>query len=142
MQEPGAMAGPRPGADAAYAGFFPRLISLIIDGLVVGVISWIVGTVLPGGQGSTLSTVVGLVLGIVYYVYFFTSSGQTLGAKVMGIKLVDGNGQNLSVGSAVVRVIVGYVSGMIIFIGYLWMLWDSKKQTLHDKAAGSYVVKL
>jgi uncharacterized RDD family membrane protein YckC len=29
------------------------------------------------------------------------------------------------------------VSFVVFFIGYLWMLWDSNKQTWHDKAAGS-----
>ena len=142
MQEPEAVAGPRPGADVVYAGFFPRLISLIIDALIVGAVGGIIGSVLPSGEGANLGSILGVVLGLIYYVYFFTSSGQTLGAKVMGLKLVDGNGGTLSVGSAVVRVIVAYVSGMILGIGYLWMLWDGKKQTLHDKAAGSYVIKL
>ena len=82
----------------------------------------------------------GALLGLAYYVYFLSSTGQTLGAKVMGIKVVDGNGKVLSTGSAVVRVLGSYVSGMLLGIGYLWMLRDADKQTLHDKMAGSYVV--
>jgi uncharacterized RDD family membrane protein YckC len=41
-----------------------------------------------------------------------------------------------------VRWIVAYISGATIFLGYLWMLWDPRKQTWHDKAAGSFVVKV
>lgn len=35
---------------------------------------------------------------------------------------------------------VGIVSGAVIFIGYLWMLWDREKQTWFDKASNSVVV--
>jgi len=43
-------------------------------------------------------------------------------------------------GRAFVRWLVSLVSGFVILIGYLWMLWDSEKQTWHDKAANSVVV--
>ena len=27
-------------------------------------------------------------------------------------------------------------------LGFLWMVWDKNKQTWHDKAAGSYVIRV
>jgi uncharacterized RDD family membrane protein YckC len=134
-----------PGVSAAYAGFVQRLVSLIIDAIILGVVNGIVSAVLGGAMrdsGQTLASAIGIIISLVYEVYFFTSTGQTIGMKIMNIKLVDANGQLLSTGSAVVRVIVAYVSGIILLIGYLMMLWDSKKQTLHDKAAGSYVIRV
>ena len=141
MQEPGAMAGPRPEVDAQYAGFGARFVGLLIDGVILGVIGWVINTVFQNSMPA-LGSVLGLVVNVGYFVYFFTSTGQTPGAKVMGIKVIDGNGGLLSVGSAVVRVIGSWVSTIILFIGYLMMLWDGKKQTLHDKMAGSYVVRM
>jgi uncharacterized RDD family membrane protein YckC len=32
------------------------------------------------------------------------------------------------------------VSGAVVLIGFLWMIWDREKQTWHDKAAGSVVI--
>ena len=34
------------------------------------------------------------------------------------------------------------VSGLACGLGYLWMLWDPQRQTWHDKAAGTYVVRV
>jgi len=33
------------------------------------------------------------------------------------------------------------ISGQIFYLGYLWMLWDDKQQTWHDKVVGSIVVR-
>jgi uncharacterized RDD family membrane protein YckC len=35
---------------------------------------------------------------------------------------------------------VQYFSAIPLYLGFLWMLWDNKKQTWHDKAAGTVVV--
>jgi uncharacterized RDD family membrane protein YckC len=41
------------------------------------------------------------------------------------------------------REIIGkIVSSIILFIGYLMILWDGKKQGLHDKIAGTVVIKV
>jgi uncharacterized RDD family membrane protein YckC len=134
----GAMAYP----GMAYAGFGSRLISLIIDGIIVGIVNAIIAFALNSATGSqALAQIVGLVIGLGYNVYFFTSTGQTIGMKVLGIKAVDANGNLLTVGAAVIRYFGAIVSAIIIFIGYLMMLWDSRKQTLHDKFAGSFIVK-
>ena len=88
----------------AYAGFGSRLIALIIDGIIVGVVNFIISYVLTTATGSQgLAQAVGLVIALGYNVYFFTSTGQTIGMKVLGIKAVDANGQVLSVGAAVIR---------------------------------------
>lgn len=127
-----------------YAGFFQRLVALIIDGIIISVVSWILLMVLSnvGSAGANLANVIGLVLVLIYDVYFFTSTGQTPGCKVMSIKVVNANSELLSMGQAVIRVVVSYISGAVLLIGYLWMIWDANKQTWHDKAAGSFVIKV
>lgn len=144
MQQSDVFGGDRLGANMRYAGFGGRLVALIIDSIILGIVSNVLGLLIgsrpnefsAGGPG------IGLLLSVVYYGYFLSSTGQTLGGRAMGIKVVDANGNTLSVGSAILRDLASIISGIIFGIGYLMMLWDGKKQTLHDKIAGSYVVKL
>jgi uncharacterized RDD family membrane protein YckC len=71
-------------------------------------------------------------------------SGQkkaTLGKQAMGLKVTDLSGGRINFGQASIRHFGKFISAIILFIGYLMMLWDSKKQTLHDKIAGTLVIK-
>src|SRR5262249_11192921 len=126
-----------------YAGFGSRLVSLIIDSILVGVVNFIIEYVLEAATGSqALSSIVGIAIALGYIVYFFTSTGQTIGMKLLGIKAVDANGNLLTPGASIIRFFGSLVSAIILCIGYLMMLWDGRKQTLHDKFAGSYIVKV
>jgi len=110
----------------------------LIDGFILTVASaglrWVVGDVL--GQ------VVSGVIGLAYYVYLEGSDlGQTLGKKVVGIRVVDIAGAGpIGYGRATVRYLGRFVSAIPLGLGYLWMLWDDQKQTWHDKFARSMVV--
>jgi uncharacterized RDD family membrane protein YckC len=44
-------------------------------------------------------------------------------------------------GKAVLRLIGYFISGIVIWVGFLWILFDANKQGRHDKIAGTYVVK-
>jgi uncharacterized RDD family membrane protein YckC len=132
--------GPRPAVDVIYAGFWRRLAGLFLDGLVLGCVSGFFTLLL--GSDSTIAAALGVLAGVAYQVYFFTGTGQTFGSKVTGVRVVGIDGSPLSIGAALARVLGAYVSGLLLGIGYLWMLWDENKQTLHDKMAGSVVVKL
>ena len=65
----------------------------------------------------------------------------TLGKKALGLKVTSLTGDRISFGQATGRFFGKYVSAIILFIGYLMMIWDDRKQTLHDKMAGTLVVK-
>lgn len=80
----------------------------------------------------------------VVYLYLIATRGQTPGKMIVKIKIVKvGQTQPLGWGTTLLREVVGrFVSGIIPFlIGYLWMLWDKDKQTIHDKIGGTVVVK-
>jgi uncharacterized RDD family membrane protein YckC len=139
MRTVAAASSPRPAVDVIYASFWRRFAGLFLDGLVLGCVSGFFTLLL--GNDSTIATALGVLAGVAYQVYFFTGSGQTLGSKVMGIQVIGVDGNPLSVGAALARVLGAYVSGVLLGIGYLWMLWDANKQTLHDKMAGSVVVQ-
>lgn len=144
--------------ETQYVGFGRRLVAWILDVLVLGVIQFLVGLVLGGGSmalyttnvdtaavagSGMLSTIVGIALSIGYVVFYQGSTGQTIGKKVMSIRVVDSSGDKPSYMTFFLRDIVGKaVSGIILLIGYFMVLWDSKKQGLHDKIAGTYVVRV
>jgi uncharacterized RDD family membrane protein YckC len=143
-----------PVAAVAYAGFWRRFVALIIDGIILGVVGGVLSAVLGLGSGSagggnasfnfgTGGTLLNIVLDLLYFTLMIgLVNGKTLGGMALGIRVVpaDGGG-SVSIGKALIRTVVAYVSGLVLVLGYLWMLWDRNKQTWHDKAAGTYVVK-
>jgi len=120
------------------ASFGLRLGAALIDGLILVVVT----TILRPVVGDTLAEVLGAVLGLAYYVYLEGSgAGQTLGKKVVGIRVVAIAGAGpIGYGRATVRYFGRIVSAIPLGLGYLWMLWDDQKQTWHDKFAMSMVV--
>ena len=120
------------------AGFWRRFAAAFIDALVVGVVEFILRLVL-GGAGIALS----IVFSFGYYTYFHGRTGQTPGDAALGIRVVDiDNGNVIGYGRAFGRVLVSIVSGLVLVLGYLWMLWDPRKQTWHDKAVSSLPVRV
>jgi uncharacterized RDD family membrane protein YckC len=118
------------------AGFWRRFGASFIDALVVDVVTYVLALLL-GNTGAGL----GILIGIGYFTYFHGSTGQTPGDAALSIRVVDADGGgSIGYGRAFVRWLVSIVSGAILLLGYLWMLWDGEKQTWHDKAARSYVV--
>jgi len=68
--------------------------------------------------------------------------GQTLGKRLAGIRVADArSGGAIGSGRALVRHVGRYISGLALGLGYLFMLWDPRQQTWHDKMAGSVVLR-
>ena len=148
----GAPPGPEPGYQAqqpvAYssgsgpsgprAGFWIRFAGLLLDGLILAVPTIVLFLILDVGIAYVLTFVVVLA-------YFIAleggPTGQTLGMKAVSIRVVDFDGGGpIGYGRGTVRALVQYFLSGILYLGYLWMLWDREKQTWHDKASRSVVV--
>ena len=125
------------GPSGPRASFGRRLLAIIIDSIIIGVVYGIFFAI-----SRTLAYVVAVVLGIAYYTYFEGSgSGQTIGKKVLGIRVIDfSTGGPIGYGRAAIRAVARYISQIPCYLGYLWMLWDKEKQTWHDKLANDVVV--
>ncbi len=88
--------------------------------------------------------VIGLVLAIYLYLRHLATTGQTWGRRIAGIKVVDATtGGPPGWGKAIGRSLFeGTISGWVCYLGFLWMLWDSKRQTWHDKVANTLVIRV
>lgn len=128
-----------PEVPVQYGGFWERFGAAFLDGLILMLPNFIMQFMFGRDQGF-LSSI------IINWLYFALQesgpSQATLGKKALGLKVLSVNGRPISFGQATGRFFGRYVSAAILFIGYLMMLWDDKKQTLHDKLAGTIVIKL
>lgn len=129
---------PKRDFDTSYvlAGFGPRLVSAIIDGLIVGFIG-----ALLFGAGRGTGGLIGALVGLAYYWYCWTrQDGQTFGKKIMNLRVIKADGSPMTDSDAVVRYIGYYVNSFVFCLGWIWALFDSKSQGWHDKMANTYVV--
>jgi len=116
-------------------GFWERFAAYFIDGIILGVASVILNFIPILGQ------ILYFLLAILYFPYFYGTTGQTPGKKILGLKVVRLDGLDLTYGKGFLRGLLGYfISGLIFYIGYLMIGWDKKKQGLHDKISGTTVV--
>ena len=71
------------------------------------------------------------------------STGQSPGKKALGIRLVRERepGRPIGFGLSFGRRLLHVVDGLACYLGYLWPLWDEKKQTFADKIVSTVVVK-
>ncbi len=142
---------------AGYANWLYRVASSLIDGLVVAVIAgvgFILALVVGGGIDSSGGmTAAG---SIIYYVFLLAAivvalwnqvfrqgrTGQSLGKSAVGTRLVSlQSGQPIGAGMAFVRGICHIVDSIPCYLGYLWPIWDSKRQTFADKIVSTVVVR-
>jgi uncharacterized RDD family membrane protein YckC len=69
------------------------------------------------------------------------TTGQSLGKKVVGLRLVsEQTGQPIGMAMAFVRDICHIIDAVICYVGFLFPLWDSKRQTLADKIVRTVVI--
>lgn len=77
-----------------------------------------------------------------YFAVLEGRRGQTVGKRATGIKVVDARtGQPIGYGRGVGRFFARILSSAPCYLGYLWPLWDRRRQAFHDKAVGSVVVR-
>lgn len=83
-----------------------------------------------------------LVVQTAYYTYFIArNNGQTLGKRMMKVRVVKLDGKDLTLIDGFVRGGLGYpISSFLFFAGFFWSLLDQRRQTWHDKLANTVVV--
>jgi uncharacterized RDD family membrane protein YckC len=141
----------------ALAGFWRRAVSAFLDWLLVGFAAAAVGALFgvdppapPPAQGDGFNfqlqlagTGPYLLVELAYFTYFHaTSAGQSIGNKILGIRVLDADtGASLPYVRAFVRALMSNISALPCFLGFFWMLWEPRKRTWHDMVANSLVVR-
>lgn len=95
----------------------------------------------PGYGLLMLLSVVGLSFSLWNRTFRQGRTGQSLGKQLLGIRLLNERAMApVGAGAAFVRELAHYIDGVAMYIGYLWPLWDPKRQTFADKICGTVVV--
>jgi len=124
-------------AGVGYVGFWTRLGAQIIDAIIY----WVLVVVMVAIGSSAPLILIAFILVIIYGVYRHLKC-QTLGRRVLGIMVVDDSGKAVGFWRGALREIIGkFVSGILLYLGYLWIAFDPNKQGWHDKVARTYVVR-
>ena len=151
-----------------YAGFITRSFAFIIDLIVVALMLTFVSfaltfisrfielmpdiitslfstsdTSMTNAYNEALPTiilVVNVVLVFGYFIFFWMTSGQTLGKALMGVRVISVSGRPLTFFQALFRFLLYPVSAMFFFLGFLWVLADNQRQGWHDNLARTYVI--
>ncbi|MEU4249414.1 RDD family protein [Amycolatopsis sp. NPDC026612] len=147
QQAPYGQQGAPFGPPRNYANWGQRAGALLIDispVLVIDLLALVVTASGAQGFGAALYGL-GALAGLGWTIYNRWiqqgNTGQSLGKRVLGIKLIsEHTGQPIGAGSAFLRDLCHIVDNLPCYIGYLWPLWDDKSQTFADKILNTVVV--
>lgn len=152
---------PQP-TQVVYVGAGRRALAAFIDGIIlmsVGIVinlafsttQGVVGGVTGGSQAamSAVTSLLGLMIFVVnmvvnlgYSIGFLIWRGATPGKMALGLVVVNTELGKISFIKAALRETIGrFLAVLVIGLGYLWIIWDEKKQGWHDKIAGTLVVE-
>lgn len=123
-----------------YAGFWKRFAAAILDSALLMLVLIVMVGVSPEGSDKPLS-LAGFLLVWLYFAFMERSPKQaTLGKMVLGIKVVDLQGNRISFWRATGRFFGKYISNFTVGIGYVMVAFTNRKQALHDMIASCLVV--
>ncbi|MGF9976620.1 RDD family protein [Viridibacillus arvi] len=141
-----------------YGGFWIRFLATIIDSAVVMVATALIGVVLKIPKGVVSEMIFGdelylttyplyswilIIVGILYFVGLPATTWRgTVGKKVLGIEIVDANGDTISIIRSIIRNIARIFSGLLLCLGYIIAAFHPQKRALHDLVANTYVVNV
>lgn len=134
-----------------YAGFWRRVVSYFIDGLILFVplvilivllVAAVSGSAGAQSGSSALVWPLALLGAWLYFALFERSHLQaTPGKLALGLRVTNAEGERIGFGRATGRYFGKLLSGAILDIGYMMAGWTARKQSLHDLMAGCLVVR-
>jgi uncharacterized RDD family membrane protein YckC len=146
-----------------YGGFWKRAIAFLIDTVIVMIILLIIflagllalwsgsssqyGELLSEGLVDTLIgfmisySFVAVLIHMLYFTYFHGTCGQTPGKMILGLRVVQTTGEEMTLGLAFLRWIGYIISKIFLYLGFIWVAFDRRKQGWHDKIAGTVVIQ-
>jgi uncharacterized RDD family membrane protein YckC len=144
-----------------YGGFWRRWVALLIDKFILYIMYSILIVVelrifppspyarhpdIQAGIGGNMTgrylfshCLISMIISMAYFTYFHGAIGQTPGKILLKLQVVGTTGKRLTYGIAFLRWIGSIISSLPLFLGFLWVAFDSRKQGWHDKIAGTVV---
>lgn len=118
-----------------YASFWRRFAAVLIDLLIIGLV--------PGffTDYNQTSSILAFIITTAYFVWMNGTYGATIGKMVLKIKITKEGGSKINYSDALLRELASFLSIIVLGLGYLWVIWDKKKQGWHDHIAKTVVVK-
>lgn len=151
-----------PKMETKYVSFGKRLLAYFIDFGIISILGNLVQNMfgqnsismmlrvesleelqqLQAASNSSLPTLISIILAVAYYMIFLVNyDGATPGKRVMAIKITKESGEKLTYPVVFIRYLGMFISSISFGLGFLWILWDKKKQSWHDKIAKTIVVE-
>jgi uncharacterized RDD family membrane protein YckC len=147
------------------AGFFSRLIAFFLDLVFISLVNLVVvaatnlmisffgfnnfqgyptiqaGVNIIVNNITWLTALFNALFGFVYFIFFWVLSGFTPGQGLLGLHIIRTDGQpHLNLGQAVLRFGGLWIAAVPLFLGFIWILFDDRRQGWHDKIARTYVI--
>lgn len=140
-------------ATTPYAGLVTRSVALALDAIVIDGTALFVGVTVGLGLSllhmpsevnkliAAFGALVWVLWSIGYFVFFWSTTGQTPGSRVMSIVVLDNQGRGrLKPRRALVRFLALCAGAAALLLGIVVMLWDGRRRCFHDRVARTVVV--
>jgi len=134
------------GEDVLLAPWWLRAFGAIADGVVVGLVTYVVA--LPSGLRSRNGYFfLDLGISFVYSFAMLAIWGHTLGMALLRLQAVDATAGQTPIRpeKAALRSLTAGALTIVplgAILDLLWPIWDARNQTIHDKAAGTVVLRI
>ncbi|MCF7919610.1 MAG: RDD family protein [Candidatus Cloacimonetes bacterium] len=135
-----------------FSAGLQRLVAFIIDKVVIILFYFVSFLLLKGvfypmfvcGTGIYFAlTMVILVIPSLYFILMWRFFGASVGMFALKLRIVEyKTGHKPSLLTSLKRIVVFYLSFFSFLVGYLWLLWDSRRQNWADKLSGTLILCL
>jgi len=132
------------------ASLFKRLAVIGYDGLLLIAILFIsTALTLPLNDGEAITNqhpyfpflvIYWFFISFIFYGWFWTHGGQTLGMKTWNLELISANNKKITWKQAFVRFCCAILSVLLFGLGFFWSLFNEKKSTLHDIVSNTVLI--
>ena len=131
------------------AGLGRRLAAIVYDSLLLFAVLYLatlpallINRGEPVSSGNVLYQLYLLLVAFLFYGWFWTHGGQTLGMRAWRIRVEATNGQAISWRQALVRFACAGVSWACLGVGFLWIVVDRRRRAWHDRLSRSVILLL
>lgn len=152
--------------NVSFAGFWIRFAAYIIDIITISILSAIIGFICLSiitseagmnffvtsleEDGIALGFVIFVMIGVIfpyiivplfYFIYYPASKYKgTFGKQILGLIIVDNDGNQISLGRSFLRFIGYIIASIILYLGLIMIGFTERKQGLHDMISSTVVI--